>query len=354
MLRPDAPAGASGAAGGRDGGAPERRRVLDRHPRCGVGSGQGRRRAQARAHRAPPRGRARRAAGRPHPRSSATARPTSARADPHAPGRRARCASTWCTPDSAPGSGSSPKRATRSTSTTSRRSSAMARRRCIRGWRWRRWTGVRRGARAVAARARGRDGGAAAERRRRRVAVPHRGGEGAAQNSLQDGDLDPLLLLRGPDLRGAGARPRGDRRLLRGHRLTASAASASRRSPRTCWPGIGAAYPDQRPPSLPDHGRVRFRKEGEDHGWAPQIVVALQQATEERRQRPQATSRRRSRQEHRSAGRPARATSWRPKQGTPFRSMTSSRPRRSAAASCPPPCRSARSRRRRMPRCRSR
>jgi glutamate synthase (ferredoxin) len=30
--------------------------------------------------------------------------------------------------------------------------------------------------------------------------------------------------------------------------------------------------------SLPDHGRVRFRKDGEDHGWAPPIVVALQQA----------------------------------------------------------------------------
>jgi glutamate synthase (ferredoxin) len=31
--------------------------------------------------------------------------------------------------------------------------------------------------------------------------------------------------------------------------------------------------------SLPDYGRVRFRKEGEDHGWAPPIVVALQRAT---------------------------------------------------------------------------
>ncbi|MGH7525071.1 MAG: glutamate synthase central domain-containing protein, partial [Gemmatimonadales bacterium] len=30
--------------------------------------------------------------------------------------------------------------------------------------------------------------------------------------------------------------------------------------------------------ALPDHGRVRFRKEGEDHGWAPPVVVALQQA----------------------------------------------------------------------------
>ena len=35
---------------------------------------------------------------------------------------------------------------------------------------------------------------------------------------------------------------------------------------------------DADPVSLPDHGRVRFRKEGEDHGWAPPVVVALQQA----------------------------------------------------------------------------
>ncbi len=33
--------------------------------------------------------------------------------------------------------------------------------------------------------------------------------------------------------------------------------------------------------SLPDHGRVRFRKDGEDHGWAPPIVVALQQAVKQ-------------------------------------------------------------------------
>ncbi len=41
----------------------------------------------------------------------------------------------------------------------------------------------------------------------------------------------------------------------------------------------GAAYHVEDARSLPDHGRVRFRKEGEDHGWAPQIVMALQQAT---------------------------------------------------------------------------
>jgi glutamate synthase (ferredoxin) len=40
-----------------------------------------------------------------------------------------------------------------------------------------------------------------------------------------------------------------------------------------------AAYRNQETSgTLPDHGRVRFRKEGEDHGWAPPIVVALQKA----------------------------------------------------------------------------
>ena len=43
---------------------------------------------------------------------------------------------------------------------------------------------------------------------------------------------------------------------------------------RLAFPSDEAAAPG----SLPDHGRVRFRKEGEDHGWAPPIVVALQQA----------------------------------------------------------------------------
>jgi glutamate synthase (ferredoxin) len=37
--------------------------------------------------------------------------------------------------------------------------------------------------------------------------------------------------------------------------------------------------------SLPDHGRARFRKEGEDHAWAPPIVVALQKATGARAER---------------------------------------------------------------------
>jgi glutamate synthase (ferredoxin) len=38
------------------------------------------------------------------------------------------------------------------------------------------------------------------------------------------------------------------------------------------------AYGIEEVSSLADFGRVRFRKDGEDHGWAPPIVVALQKA----------------------------------------------------------------------------
>jgi len=34
----------------------------------------------------------------------------------------------------------------------------------------------------------------------------------------------------------------------------------------------------QRAGALPDHGRVRFRRDGEDHGWSPPLVRALQHA----------------------------------------------------------------------------
>jgi glutamate synthase domain-containing protein 2/glutamate synthase domain-containing protein 1/glutamate synthase domain-containing protein 3 len=52
-----------------------------------------------------------------------------------------------------------------------------------------------------------------------------------------------------------------------------------------------AAYQIEEAASLPDHGRVRFRKEGEDHGWAPQIVMALQQATGSGKKKTERTER---------------------------------------------------------------
>src|SRR6266566_664698 len=42
-----------------------------------------------------------------------------------------------------------------------------------------------------------------------------------------------------------------------------------------------AAYGDEGAErALPDHGRVRFRKDGEDHGWSPPLVRAMQTAVE--------------------------------------------------------------------------
>jgi glutamate synthase domain-containing protein 2/glutamate synthase domain-containing protein 3 len=42
-----------------------------------------------------------------------------------------------------------------------------------------------------------------------------------------------------------------------------------------------AAYaPPPSPDGLPDNGRVRYRKDGEDHGWAPPLVRALQDAVQ--------------------------------------------------------------------------
>jgi glutamate synthase (NADPH/NADH) large chain/glutamate synthase (ferredoxin) len=41
-----------------------------------------------------------------------------------------------------------------------------------------------------------------------------------------------------------------------------------------------AAYPDVAEPdrALPDHGRIRYRRDGEDHGWSPPLVRSMQEA----------------------------------------------------------------------------
>ena len=45
---------------------------------------------------------------------------------------------------------------------------------------------------------------------------------------------------------------------------------------RRAYPeGAGGATPE---PALPDHGRVRYRRDGEDHGWSPPLVRAMHEA----------------------------------------------------------------------------
>ena len=226
----------------------------------------------------------------------------------------------------------------------------MVRRRYTRGWRWRRRTA------SSTRRESGHGRRKARESDRRSPAfagggsslLSVRGGEGPAQDPVQDGDLDPLLLLRRTDFRGARPRTRSDRDLFYG---TASPIG-----------GIGfeeiaedvlarhrAAYPRREPASsLPDYGRVRFRKEGEDHGWAPPVVVALQQAV--KAGAPEAydgflvkngcAAARRGRATFSTirAGTPGPARGGRAGRGDP------------RAGSSRPPCRSARSRPRRTPR----
>ncbi|HEY7681129.1 MAG TPA: glutamate synthase-related protein [Gemmatimonadales bacterium] len=47
---------------------------------------------------------------------------------------------------------------------------------------------------------------------------------------------------------------------------------------RSDTPAESGGAPAAGPPAVPDYGRIRFRKDGEEHGWAPPVVVALQKA----------------------------------------------------------------------------
>ena len=197
--------------------------------------------------------------------------------------------------------------------------------------------------------------GAAAFARGGSAQLPVRGGEGPAQDPLQDGDLHPLLVLRRADLRGARPRPRGDRDLFRRHRVAhrgnrvrgdrrgrAGPARARRiprgRAGRARCPTTGGFGSARREKTTAGHRRSSWRcsrpvKSGRTtEGVRTAFLAKNGCAAAGRAARP--------------AGRAARAT--------PSLSTRSSRPKRSAAGSSPPPCRSARSRPRRTPRSPSR
>ena len=356
-LRPDAAARAPGAAARGDGRAPERGGLLHRHARRGVGRDPRRRRAPARAHRPPPRGRAGGAARRAHPHHQRPRGGRAPRADPHAARDRRRAPAPGA--HRAPRPGRARGRGGRRVRHPPLRHADRLRRRG--GPPLARARDACDGlfgedARAVPAAEREARGGARRRRRRRRALQFRTAAEKGLLKILSKMGISTLsLLLRRADLRGARPGPRGDRHLLRGHRVTASAASASRRSRRTCWPATRAAYPAEptsRSP-LPDHGRVRFRKEGEDHGWAPPVVVALQQAVQGGRRRTAYGGVPGQESAARPAGRPARPAGRPAGHAGPARRGRAGRGD-PAAGSSPRPCRSARSRRRRTPRSPSR
>ena len=139
---------------------------------------------------------------------------------------------------------------------------------------------VRRGAGAVAARARRptrrpgrrpqRRAGSSARRRRRACSRSSRRWASRRCRSYCGAQIFEVLGL-GHEVIGAcfaGTASPHRRHRLRGDRRGRAGAPSRGLPPR------------RRPTTvaLPDHGRVRFRKDGEDHGWAPPVVVALQQA----------------------------------------------------------------------------
>ncbi len=192
---------APGSAPGGDGGAAHRRWSAGRHPRRDLERrrGSGPRRLAHRPRRAVSLGRPRSAGGR-------------ANRDPERPGGRRRTRAAPDAPGRWGGAPAPPRERPADPARPGRRSRGRLGRaplRCA--------DRVRRGSGAPVARAR--VGASASRRGRRPRPVPRRCGDRPPQDPFEDGHLDPFVLLRRPDLRGPGARRRGDRPLLHRHRL---------------------------------------------------------------------------------------------------------------------------------------
>ena len=102
--------------------------------------------------------------------------------------------------------------------------------------------------------------------------------EGAAEDDLEDGHLDDLVLLRRADLRGGRARAGAVERALHRHavadrRHRRSTCSRARRSTGTRAPTRTA-----RASMLPLGGVYAWRRDGEHHMWNPETIALLQHA----------------------------------------------------------------------------
>ena len=261
----------------------------------------------------------------------------------------ARCGSTWCAPGCARGSAWWPRPATPSTSTTSPASSATAPRRCTPGSRWPRSSrsfGEARSAEEA-------DRHAASDAGRGGRALPLGRREGPAQDPVEDGHLDALVVLRRADLRGARPGPRGDRRRVLGHaspiggvgfdEIAEDVLARHARGVRGGARRIGAAR--LRPRPLPQ-GRRGSRLGAAGRGGAAAGGEGRHGERRGVRRLPGQASRPAARRSARPAGHPARHAGA-ARRGRAGRS-------RSAAASCRRRCRSARCRPRRTRRSRSR
>ena len=137
--------------------------------------------------------------------------------------------------------------------------------------------------------------------RRGRAADRQGDRQGAAQDDLQDGDLDDPVLLRGADLRGRRARAERDRPPLHRHGVADRRHRARRaRRPRR-WSATSAPIRGPTASVLPVGGVLQWRRDGERHIWNPDTIAKLQHAVRAaaRARAPTAPERQRRRQRQR-------------------------------------------------------
>ena len=108
--------------------------------------------------------------------------------------------------------------------------------------------------------------------------------EGPPQDHVEDGHRGAAELLRRPDLRGPRPRRRGDRLRLPRHPV-APRRTGSRGDRRGCAGPPRGGLERHESEALPDYGRLRFRKDAEHHGWAPQTVECAAEGDGERKRR---------------------------------------------------------------------
>ena len=102
--------------------------------------------------------------------------------------------------------------------------------------------------------------------------------QGAAEDDVEDGDLDDPVVLRRPDLRGRWPVARPRRAPLHRHCV-----AHRRRSEPTCFAREmlarhARAYPGDADTLLPVIGLYAWRRDGEHHQWNPETIALLQDA----------------------------------------------------------------------------
>ena len=102
--------------------------------------------------------------------------------------------------------------------------------------------------------------------------------QGPAEDDLEDGHLDALVVLRRAGVRGGRALARARRAALHRHAVADRRHRRSTSSPRRRSRGTPRAYPGTGDELLPVVGLYAWRRDGEHHQWNPETIALLQHA----------------------------------------------------------------------------